>query len=229
MRIKETEKYWHVDFFPDAEDHQLEDHVAEKGWRWMTGIYQDQFVPKYIEYSKSRFSLDDAINYAKRISTCSVCEKLNRDVAKIESIDIKTANNHIEHSMTEMERKGKISDRFKDMLMNIFFDSFFTKPGMFFVGAMLDDDSLIERALPRNINDDEIANFTAELAHFLAGDISLVRSPEDMTEYAHAIAMRAEKRRGDEENNGKEKNKKNADIWDKAMKKIAAETAEVLI
>jgi hypothetical protein len=199
--IEEKEDVWHVIFFPAAENHELEDKMNDRGYRAMVGRYNDAFVPKYIDYSKSKFSLDQAIKYAKNISQCSICTNLNSKVSEIEHIYALTPNNHIEHKYDMQPQKSDnnnghkeppTTEMFKNMLMQVFFNSFFTRPGLFFIGSMLDDDSLISQALPTNISDKEMQDFVYELALFFSGAVPLIRSPEEMRSFAETLRRREE-------------------------------------
>ena len=74
------------------------------------------------------------------------------------------------------------SDLMKDLFMNMWLNTTFTRPGMFFIGTLLDDEQMLERSVPTTPQDQAV--FTAEMADFFAGKTDIVRTPRQMEQYS---------------------------------------------
>ncbi len=208
MDIVETEEAWRAEFFPNAVDTEFNNMWAEKGFRTQYATFQGENVPKYIEYDKSRFTLQEAVNFAKNIRTCGRCKVLNEAVDVVRNVKLKdnyqstppVANGNeselskLKGEFKEMKkvlqgmtksptRKSATQELAANIAMQMF-KANFTKPGQIELALIFDDDSFIEDLLPENPTDEDMLALQADMADFWAGDIGRYRTPEQLREYA---------------------------------------------
>lgn len=218
MELTETDEGWLFTYFPDIPTAYTKDEWKEHGYRITIGTITQhdstEFVPKSIEYAKSRFSMEEAINYAKNIKTCPLCKGLNAQIDLLTKIKLKDQMNPdaVKVNVKEPEeKKKKPSSMFKDMFTTVFIDALFTRPGMFLIGSLLDDEGLMSLALPAEINDEQMREFIAELCDFFAGDIGLIRSPSELRSYSKSL--RREQQPPQKQNNNDEMLKNIASLF----------------
>jgi len=197
--------------FPDGalrQGYLYVDRWGSDGYIVVVGTKNGHFVPKYTDYSKDMYDLDTVMKLAKNIDKCGICRTLDKNVGKIERIDL--LENKEENGENKVKSK-KPSSFLKDAFSSLFFDILLTKEGKFFLGALLDDEELLDEALPEN--EEEMYEFIANLADFLMGKKSIVRSPSDLAFISETARKKAEtirkmKEGGEDEKGGEKEEKK---------------------
>lgn len=176
--------------FPDGalrQGYLYVDRWGSDGYIVVVGTKNGHFVPRYTDYSKDMYDLDTVMKLAKNIDKCGICKTLDENIGKIERIDL------LEGSVENKESKSKSkkpSSFLKDAFSSIFFDILLTKEGKFFLGALLDDEDLLEEALPES--EEEMYEFVANFADFLMGKRSIVQSPSDLELISKTARKKAE-------------------------------------
>ena len=184
--------------FPDASlkgGYLYIDRWGNDGYIVAIGLKDGHFVPKYTDYSKEMYDLDTVIKLAKNIDKCGICKELNKDVGKIESIELLEDKKEVAPMKTIKEaetdgEKPKPASLVKDALSSIFLDMLLTREGKFFLGALLEDDELLEEALPKT--EEEMYEFVANFADFLRGKRTLVKTPEELSVISETARKKAE-------------------------------------
>lgn len=208
MDIVETEEAWRAEFFPTATNTELKDMWPDRGFRVQYGVIDGENVPKYIDYSKAKFTLEQAVAFAKNIRSCGRCKILNDAVDVVRNVKLKDnyqsassggSGNASELSKlkTEFDEMKKVLQGMKksptrksatqELAANIAMQMFkanFTKPGQIELALIFDDDSFIEDLLPENPTEEDMLALEADMADFWAGDIGRYRTPEQLREYA---------------------------------------------
>ena len=233
MIIEETDSSWRAIFFPDASFSDVtneaeglvngvKDKWAESGYRVQMGIVDGEHVPKFVDYSKGRFSFEKAVELARGISGCSICRRLNANVGKVEKVLLKDQYNQSKHDITEEvsslkeeiatlkeklegppERRNVAKDLYQKIALDMFKSSF-TPAGLIELSLIFDDESFIEDLLPAHPSEEDILKLRAEMASFWAGEEGRYRTPEQMRLYAKqqrdlVRALRGEKIEDEEE------------------------------
>ena len=206
MDIVETEEAWRAEFFPSAVSTEFNDQWADKGFRTQYGSVQGENVPKYIEYDKGRFTLQEAVTFAKNIRTCGRCKVLNEAVDVVRNVKLKgnyqsssvSANApdmaamqaemrelkaELQKINTSPTRKSATQELATNIAMQMF-KANFTKPGQIELALIFDDDSFIKDLLPDNPTAEDMLALEADMADFWAGDIGRYRNKEQLREYA---------------------------------------------
>ena len=194
MIIEEHQGFWRALFFPEARDIETVDKWDTDGYRAVIGEVEGKYTPKYVDYSKDKFTLDRVLKLAPEGSrACPICKSLNSQVDVIEKIIY--MNDENKDKDKDMSKES--TDVFKDVMMPVFFNALFTRPGRFLIGSMLGDEKLLSKVVPTD--EEEMLDFVSELADFFAGKVDLVRSPEDVSSYAR---MFKRKKRGVDDGQG---------------------------
>jgi hypothetical protein len=215
MEITQTDEAWRVTFFPDLRDGLLKDEWAERGYRVQLGITNDPkepYAPKWVDYDKNAFSIDDVVFYAKNIKECPLCKNLNAEVDVLKRIVIHSDGGEKKAEVSEgeamdedklkkairqaikelksegeLEEKGeKVSNLFQSMALD-FFKSYFTEPGLLMLSIILDEPTLIEEIIPEGAGEKDMLALRALIADYLSGEIGLVRTPEELHEYSRSL------------------------------------------
>ena len=221
MDIIETDNAWRAEFFPTATNTELKDMWSDRGFRVQYGIIQGENVPKFIDYNKNKFTLDQAVAFAKNIKSCGRCKILNSAVdvvrnvklkdnyestvsagssgdelskLKVEFNDIKT---QLQKMNTSPTRKSATQELATNIAMQMF-KANFTKPGQIELALIFDDDSFIEDLLPENPTPEDMLALEADMADFWAGDIGRYRNKDQLREYAKMQRNTIKALRGEE-------------------------------
>lgn len=231
MDIVETEDAWRAEFFPNAMNTELNDMWSDRGFRVQYGVLEGENVPKYIDYNKNKFTLEQAVAFAKNIRTCGRCKILNsavdvvrnvklvdnyprpgnHDNVAAEMVKLKAEMSAIKSLLGEQKQTRKSSTH--ELAANIAMDMFktnFTEPGRIELALIFDDDSFIEDLLPENPTEEDILELRAKMSEFWAGDIGRYRNKDQLREYAKMQrntikALRGEPLDDDEEEDVKAK------------------------
>lgn len=89
MKVYERNDRFEVVFFDryDSQPYEI-NKWAEKGFRAFLAEVDGQYVPVKVEYDKTRHSLNDILEYAKRIQNCPICKSINENIAMLEEIHL---------------------------------------------------------------------------------------------------------------------------------------------
>jgi len=221
MILEETGTGYKFVYFPDARDTSTKDEWATRGFRVQFGEMNGHAVPKWIEYAKSRHSLESAVAYAKKITECAICKQLDANVGTLQLKDhykapLSTAplfpamsNTTIEQLQREVnELKLKLADTapvdrskvarnlFQDIAAD-YFKAQLTMPGLVQLAMIFDIPEFLDGVLPEEITEDVEDELKAQMGDFFAGDIGMFRSPEQMREYAKLHRDLAKIKRGE--------------------------------
>ena len=89
MKVYERNDRFEVVFFEryDSQPYEI-NKWNEKGFRAFLAEVDGQYVPVRVEYDKSRHSINDILEYAKRIQNCPICKSLNENIAMLEEVHL---------------------------------------------------------------------------------------------------------------------------------------------
>ncbi len=220
------ENAWRAEFFPDATPTEIKDMWSDKGFRVQYGIQEGENVPQYIDYDKNRYTLEEAVAFAKNIKTCGRCKILNSAVDVVRTVKMKDnykssvpsegLDISVESELSKlradynemktlMRKMGAVSPTRKtatqELASNIAMDMFktnFTDPGRIEMALIFDDDSFIDDILPEHPTEEDIIELRAQMAEFWAGDIGRYRNAEQLRKYAKMQRNTIKALRGEE-------------------------------
>lgn len=191
--IYDTGKDWHLVIAPNAKPVQ-EINEPSKGYSATLGEDPDtgRHVVMDVHYDKDRYTIGEVTGYINKLSTCPACAALDKDKIHVESIEIPTPQTQESTSVKNVQpqpmqqaSQPSVSSPLKDIFANALFDAYFTTPGKYFFGMMLNDDKLLESAMPKNSED--LPQFMDEMIDFLAGKIDFMRSPDEIKDYLSVL------------------------------------------
>ncbi len=226
MDIIETDTAWRAEFFPHAEPTEFKDMWLDKGFRTQYAIQNGENVPQYIEYDKNRYTLEEAVAFAKQIKTCGRCKILNSAVDVLRTVklkdnyqsnvprtapasgmesELKQLRADYNEMKAQLRKIGITSPTRKtatqELASNIAMDMFktnFTEPGRIEMALIFDDDSFIDDLLPDNPTEEDIMELRAQMAEFWAGDIGRYRDAKQLRKYAKMQRNNIKALRGEE-------------------------------
>lgn len=187
---------WELSIFPNIQTVEILDE-PEKGYRATLGFDEDtqRHVVANVLYSKDKFSIEEVLKKVESLRNCATCDTLDRDKLRLESIDIASpsiqpATSYLPTQAQEapappVPLSQSVSPGIKDMFANLVLDAYLTVPGKYFLGLMLDDQSLMESAYPKG--EEDMSTFMGEMIDFMSGDVEFMRSPEDAREFMSVI------------------------------------------
>lgn len=204
MKIHETQDYYVVTFFPDAEEVEIDDKIVEKGYKAIIGLQDGHHVIMKVMYDKSKYPLDEAdrvtrnfsqddqtvMYYASHIGECAICKRLDANVGTVTEI---TRLNQVpaqpvrpvtpvSSATSNFFNTGNLLD---DLMSQMLYDTTLNPTGKAAVALALGDKGLIDAAMPRTI--DGFVNMFADFAELSQGRGNLRRSPEEVTAYIQAL------------------------------------------
>ena len=217
---------WRAEFFPDATPTEFKDMWQDKGFKVQYAIQEGENVPQYIDYDKSRYTLEQAVAFAKNIKTCGRCKILNSAVDVVRAVKLKDnyqssvpragLDVSVEEELsklrkdynemkTQLRKVGAVSPTRKtatqELASNIAMDMFktnFTDPGRIEMALIFDDDSFIDDLLPEHPTEEDILELRAQMADFWAGDIGRYRNADQLRQYAKMQRNNIRALRGEE-------------------------------
>lgn len=207
MKVLETNDYYVITFFPDAEEVEIDDKTEEKGYKAIIGTQDGHHVVMKVMYDKSRYPLDkdDRIargfpedtetildNYALRIGDCPICKQLDANVAEITEIRLLNQTPTYMVPVAPVVRAAPITatslstgNPFHDMMAQLMFDTKLNPTGQVIAAAALEDDVLMSKAMPTTV--EGMVDLVANLTDYASGNGSLFRSPREVTDYVKAL------------------------------------------
>lgn len=212
--IVEEGDNWHLVISPNARPVKFINE-PDKGYRATLGEdpKTGNHVVMDVHYNKKNYTLDNVTKFVEKSrlnsNSCPTCSALDKDKMNSLSIELREPNPNVKSfkADTEDHSAGFVSDSMpmsmqaqaaqapaqpqqsqsplKDIFANVFFDAYLTTPGKYFLGMMLNDDRILESAMPKSA--DKIPEFMDEMVDFLAGEIDFVRSPDEVKEYLSVL------------------------------------------
>ena len=217
---------WRAEFFPAATPTEFKDMWQDHGFRTQYGIQAGEEVPQYIDYDKSRYTLEQAVAFAKNIKTCGRCKILNSAVDVVRAVKLKDnyqskaprlgLDVSVEEELSKLrkdynemktlvQKAGAVSSTRKtatqELASSIAMDMFktnFTDPGRIEMALIFDDDSFIDDLLPEHPTEEDILELRAKMADFWAGDIGRYRNADQLRQYAKMQRNNIRALRGEE-------------------------------
>jgi len=204
MKVRETDQYFVVTFFPDAEEVEVDDRTDEDGWKAVIGEQDGSHIVMKVMYDKNRFPLNkedraargfpsDAKtildDYAANISDCAVCKRLDANVAKV--TDIQLFNTRSKPATPTIMKPSTTSTMLKtgnpvqDIMAQLMFDTRLNQTGKVLAASALNDDALLAKSMPTTV--EGMVNLVADLTDYASGKGNLFRSPSEVTEYVKAL------------------------------------------
>ncbi|MFH1769095.1 MAG: hypothetical protein ABH833_00315 [Parcubacteria group bacterium] len=188
---------WHLVIAPNAKEVKRIDEPS-KGYSATLGEDETgKHVVMDVHYNKDNYTLDNVQKFVKRSQDCPQCTALDKERMNLDSIELQEeqpvqsqASGGSGFKRQDMNRPQQVAQvqaasPLKDIFANVFFDAYLTTPGKYFLGMMLNDDRILESAMPKSA--DKIPEFMEEMVDFLAGKIDFVRSPDDVKEYLSVL------------------------------------------
>lgn len=206
---------WELVIFPEiTEAIEIIDEPA-KGYRATLGYNPGTslHVVSNVIYDKAMYSIEDVMKKVEALRTCERCDTLDKERLKLESIHIPTPESpvretyipsqsappvpiealHIQPTHTHVPSPQQATPDIKNMFGSIIMDAYLTDPGKYFLGLMLDDQTLMESAYPNDKRD--MGQFMGDMIDFMSGDMDFMRSPEEAREFLSVMRTEEEERR----------------------------------
>jgi hypothetical protein len=203
MKIRETDQYYVVTFFPDAEEVEIDDR-PEVGWKAVIGIQDGSHVVMKVMYDKSKFPLDakdraargfppDAKtvidDYATNIGECAVCKQLDANVGKITEIkrlnDAPAIQTPMQPAPTQQSKTFDTGNPFQDLIARMMFDTKLNTTGQVVTALALEDEGLLMQVVPKSIGG--VVDLIANITELSQGKGDIRRSPAEVTEFVKAL------------------------------------------
>lgn len=194
MDITETNDYFVVTFFPDAEEIEIDDK-PDKGYKAIIGVQDGEHIVMKVMYSKAMYDLNSAIELAKNIKDCPICKRLNANVATVGRIQLQdqytdsvgsggvaTPISSIVGAQSELFNTG---NPLQDLMTRMMFDTKLNQTGQVATALALEDSTLLERVMPTSI--DGVVALMANLTELSQGKGEIYRSPDEVTAYVKAL------------------------------------------
>jgi len=210
MKVNETDDYYVVTFFPDAEEIEIDDQIDEKGYKAIIGIQEGHHVVMKVMYDKSIFPLDARDrkvrgfaedtktileDYAIRVGECPICKRLDENVAKVMEINrldqYTTKQTQPEPIMQATQTTQPGMDLFstgnplQDLMVRMMFDTKLNTTGQVATALALDNNALLEKVMPKTI--DGVVSLMANLTELSQGKGDIYRTPAEVTDFVKAL------------------------------------------
>ena len=191
-QIYDRGNVWELDIFPGLAPAEVLDE-PDKGYRAILSLdpATQRHVVAKVTYSKDMYTIEDVISKVESLRTCEACDTLDKERLRLESINVPSAapfpGSPVIQDLPPPPvsavplLSAKVTPNVKDMFANIVMDAYLTDPGKYFLGLMLDDQTLLESAYPAN--KDDLPNFMEDMIDFMSGKVEFMRSPEEAREF----------------------------------------------
>jgi len=191
MEIIETDDYYVVTFFPNAEEVEIDDK-PEKGYKAIIGEQGGEHVVMKVMYSKAMYDLNKVLELAQNIKECPICQRLNANVANIDRMQLRDPTASIQATEVPVAMAAPISARslstgnpFQDMMAQLMFDTKLNQTGQVIAAVALEDDALMAKSRPTTV--EGMIDLVANLTDYASGKGTLFRSPSEVTDYVKAL------------------------------------------
>jgi len=188
---------WHLVIAPNAKAVEKIDEPA-KGYSATLGEDETgKHVVMDVHYAKDKYTLDNVSKFVEKTRNCPKCAALDKERMNLESIELqdpgfRSNRMDMDQPAPQAARQASVSPQgqqplspLKDIFANVFFEAYLTTPGKYFLGMMLNDDRILESAMPKDPSG--IPEFMEEMVDFMAGKIDFVRSPEEIKDYLSVL------------------------------------------
>lgn len=191
-QIYDRGNVWELDIFPGLAPVEILDE-PDKGYRAVLSLdpATQRHVVANVTYSKDMYTIEDVLKKVESLRTCEACDTLDRERLRLESINIPSPPMSSPPPVTYPPPavpvpaapllSAQATPNVKDMFANIVMDAYLTDPGKYFLGLMLDDQTLLESAYPPN--KDGIPAFMEDMIDFMSGKTEFMRSPAEAREF----------------------------------------------
>lgn len=207
MDITETDKYYVVTFFPNAEEIEIDDK-PEKGYKAIIGLQDDEHIVMKVMYDKNIYPYDEddrrerfGADYEKdtvktlagNIKECPICKRLNANVAKIGRVQL------YDRASAPMDQPIQVAsvapvasssmfntgNAFDDIIAQMLYNTKLNKTGQMAVALGLGDAEMVQKAMPATI--EGVIGLVADITELTQNKGNLFRSPKEVTEYVQAL------------------------------------------
>jgi len=191
-QIHDRGNVWELDIFPGLAPVEILDE-PDKGYRAVLSLdpATQRHVVASVTYSKNMYSIEDVIKKVESLRTCEACDTLDKERLRLETINIPSAAPLPVPSAVQSSQPPPTAARpslsaqappnVKDMFANIVMDAYLTDPGKYFLGLMLDDQTLLDSAYPADSRDMPV--FMNDMIDFMSGKVEFMRSPDEAREF----------------------------------------------
>lgn len=187
---------WELSIFPNISATEVINEPA-KGYRATLGFDPDtqRHVVTKVVYDKDKFTVDEVLKKVETLRDCAECDTLDKSKLQLESINFATpaVPEKVFSLPTGVQGvpalpvppSASIKPGIKDMFATLVLDAYLTNPGKYFLGMMLDDETLMQSAFPQGT--DDMSGFMGEMIDFMSGDVDFMRSPEQAREFMSVL------------------------------------------
>ncbi|MHA1288957.1 MAG: hypothetical protein ACTSPB_16320 [Candidatus Thorarchaeota archaeon] len=191
-QIYDRGNVWELDIFPGLAPVEILDEPS-KGYRAVLSLdpATQRHVVAKVTYNKDMYTIEDVLKKVESLRTCEACDTLDRDRLRLESITVPSAGPLPVAPVIQspppisVPAVAPLSQQappnVKDMFANIVMDAYLTDPGKYFLGLMLDDQTLLESAYPTDPKNTPA--FMEDMIDFMSGKVEFMRSPEEAREF----------------------------------------------
>jgi len=197
-QIFDRDTNWELSIFPNVSTAEIIDEPA-KGYRATLGYDPDseRHVVTSVLYRKDMFTVDDVLKKVETLRDCAECDTLDKEKLRLESIVI--APSFVQPTPSYLPTGAQaapslpvplqngVKPGIKDMFATLVLDAYLTNPGKYFLGMMLDDETLMESAFPEGTED--ITGFMGEMIDFMSGEVDFMRSPEQARDFMSVLQV----------------------------------------
>ena len=201
-QIFDRSENWYLEIFPELPPSEIIDEPT-KGYRAELALdpATNQHVVSNVLYSKKKYTINDVMQKVTELRECERCDTLDKEKLQLESINIPSpaipaygavvspsspspqatsiSNTVSVPATSPLLRKD--STDIKNMFGSIIMDTYLTNPGKYFLGLMLDDETLMQSAYPAQAQD--MGQFMGDMISFMSGEMDFMRSPEEAREF----------------------------------------------
>jgi len=191
-QIYDRGNVWELDIFPGLAPAEILDE-PEKGYRAVLSLdpATQRHVVAKVTYSKDMYTIEDVLQKVESLRTCEACDTLDKERLRLESINVPSAAPLPASPVIQNLPPPPVpaapllsqqaTPNVKDMFANIVMDAYLTDPGKYFLGLMLDDQTLLESAYPNDKAD--MPGFMNDMIDFMSGKVDFMRSPDEAREF----------------------------------------------
>lgn len=198
--ISDAGSFWRLSIYePTRSVKQVETiNEPDKGYKAVIGYDsgKEKHVVMSVEYDKSKYTIDDVYKKVDQLRNCNRCNTLDKEKLNIERVKFSSepatgeSSEDAQFRAVDISPSAELADQgqklrsksgIKDWMADAFFQTYFTAPGMYFMGLMTGDDSMVDAAIPKD--PEGMMEFMEQLMGFWSGDVDFVRSPEEAKEH----------------------------------------------
>lgn len=175
-----------------------EGYVALIGENNDTGLHTISYVRYSKEYmdvhgNLAKRSVDDILHKVDELKNCQRCSTLDKEKLNVESIELQSQNSSGIGTINPQQTPAVLGstpsvpsfppvskpEPVKDLFSGIMMDALLTGPGKYFLGTVLNDESLVNSAIANK----DPAEFAEEMFDFMEGKTDMVRSSDDAHDF----------------------------------------------